>query len=140
MVKMTALPGGRRLRLNRGLIAFLLLWVLVGPTLAAEASVGEAESVPRTKRFIVLIVEGLANKEVAASTTPNIKGLGAAGVRVERVAGVVPDTTVAAVVSVLTGATPTRHGVASLGGSPRVATLFSLLAQREAATALFVTG
>jgi hypothetical protein len=141
MVKVIILSGGREMRVSLALIILpLFFWLLPCPAGATETQVEEAKPPPRTERFILIVVDGLTNECVGATTTPNISGIGAAGVRVERVSGVVPQTPEVALASIVTGVGPARHGVRGPGDKPRVATLASLLARREAATALFVTG
>ncbi|MEW6181773.1 MAG: hypothetical protein AB1500_01175 [Bacillota bacterium] len=93
-----------------------------------------------TQRFLLVVVDGLEVEAVNGDTTPSIEGIGTAGVKIYDVAGFPPDSPDAVVASLLTGVTPARHGCYGPGDRVRGRTLFSLLAERETKTAVFVSG
>ncbi|MEW6173915.1 MAG: hypothetical protein AB1510_12805 [Bacillota bacterium] len=107
-----------------------------------QCAVGQEPARPLwiTQRFLLIVVDGLEAGSVNGDAAPSIEGIGVAGVKINDVAGFHPDSPTAAVASLLTGVTPARHGCYAPGDRVREPTLFSLLAERETKTAIFVSG
>ncbi|RDV84856.1 alkaline phosphatase family protein [Ammonifex thiophilus] len=113
-------------------LCLFLLWAL--PAWAEEGKPLHSE------RFLVLVVDGLDRQAVNSSLTPNISGVGAAGARAEKVSGVFPDTSAAALATLLTGAQPERHRCFSFQDLPAVPGIFRSLASRQTGVFLFLAG
>ncbi|ACX51492.1 sulfatase [Ammonifex degensii KC4] len=115
-------------------VAFLLFSFWVLPAWAEE------ETPAHSERFLVLVIDGLDRQVVSPSLTPNISGLGAAGARAEKVSGVFPGTSAAALATLLTGAQPERHRCFFFQDLPAVPGIFRSLASRQAGVFLFLAG
>ncbi|MCL6561070.1 MAG: alkaline phosphatase family protein [Firmicutes bacterium] len=126
------------MRWYRTVLVGLLIFSLLAPTRAVGQE--SQKPPPRTERFILIVVDGLAAEAVTEATAPSINGLGVAGIRINDVAGVEPSTPVSVMASLLTGVTPARHGCTSPGDELRVPTLFTLLSRRETKTGFFAAG
>lgn len=123
------------------LAVLVVLGFLFGFCRSAGAEGEKEPAKPRkTERFVVVVVDGLDAGYVDSDTAPNINGIGAAGVRVNKVSGVIPATPEAAVATLLTGVGPDRHGADGAGDRVAVPTLSTLLEKRNEGTAFFVAG
>ena len=116
----------------------LLLILVLG--LAAEAAaqppgVGEqnTEPPPVTRQMIIIVIDGLQAEAVSAVTTPNINGLGLAGIMAERVSVMPPDRPESRFYSLLCGADLSGG---SSAGDPLGGTLLTGMEKKGIKTAL----
>ncbi|MGO0123162.1 alkaline phosphatase family protein [Desulfothermobacter acidiphilus] len=117
------------------------LLILLALLLAGALPVQAEEAAPaHSQRFFLLVIDGLERQVVNPAHTPSISGLGAAGVRADKVSGVYPDTPASALATLLTGATPDRHRCFSFQEVPAVPGLPQVLTGRSNAVFFFLSG
>lgn len=95
---------------------------------------------PKTRQVIMLVVDGLQADSVSAARTPNINGLGMAGVKADRVIAMPPDSSESRVYTLLCGSDqedPPGHGEAGISSRPP--TLLSRMEKKGIKTA-FIDG
>lgn len=95
------------------------------------------ENTKTTKQIVLVIIDGLQAEALQKAATPNINGLGAAGVKVEKVNSVYPDSTEATVASILTGTLPQQHGFTGPQDKLTVPTIQTLMEDKKIHTSFF---
>lgn len=121
------------------IIIFLAVLIMFpGAALALPPAVNEVkpEAPPKNKQIIILVVDGLQADSLNSGRTPNISGVGMAGVRADRVSAMPPDSTGARIYSLLCGTDPSDHGYAGDKVAPRRRTIMSFMEGRGIKTAL----
>ncbi|MFZ5596243.1 MAG: hypothetical protein ACOY31_04430 [Bacillota bacterium] len=81
----------------------VLLFVSGRAAPAQQENGGEATNVTASKQVVILVLDGLQASSVSPSATPNINGLGMAGVWVERVSAMPPDSSEHRLYTLLSG-------------------------------------
>lgn len=120
-------------------LAFFLALLLLPGTAGAlpkDASEVRSDPIEKNRQIIMLVIDGLQAESVGPGLSPNINGLGMAGVRVDRVSTMPPDNTGARFYTMLSGADPA--GKSPGGNSPDAGggTLLSYLEGRGQKTAM----
>ncbi|MCL6610720.1 MAG: alkaline phosphatase family protein [Peptococcaceae bacterium] len=126
-------------RLSGSVFGFLLvLFLFPGTVLALPPAVREVKPDPpqKSKRVVILVVDGLQADSLSPERTPNISGLGMAGVRADRVSAMPPDNSGARLHTILSGTDPAVHGYNGESAAPGAATLLSRLEKRGVKTAV----
>ncbi|MFZ5649286.1 MAG: hypothetical protein ACOY4I_00335 [Bacillota bacterium] len=92
---------------------------------------------PKTRQIIMLVMDGLQADSVSASRTPNIYGLGMAGVKSDRVVAMPPDSSESRIYTLLCGSGQEEYEKQGEGGiSPRPSTLLSAMEKKGIKTAV----
>ncbi|MFZ5648110.1 MAG: alkaline phosphatase family protein [Bacillota bacterium] len=122
-------------------LASMLLMVLTIPwrALALPPVINEVkpEVQPKTRQIVLIVVDGLQAVAVNTARTPNMNGIGMAGVKAERVSVMPPDSTESRLYTLLCGSDPEeceKPGEGSI--SRRCPTLLSQLEKKGIKTAV----
>ncbi|KJS15444.1 MAG: hypothetical protein VR69_13530 [Peptococcaceae bacterium BRH_c4b] len=121
-------------------IFVLALWLSCNPEKAPALPDSLPEQVQpsplHTRHIMLLVVDGLQSGALEKTRAANINGLGSAGVRVDRMCVMPPDSRAAQIYSVFSGVEPARHGYLNTGDQPKVENILSLLQKRDNDTLL----
>lgn len=114
-------------RLKLITVISLLCLAMVSGTAGAQTEESARKEENKTeqrviKHIIMITVDDLSDRKMAAVATPNLNGLAAQGVRTSAV-GVLPASSPVFMASLLTGADPSIHGMLKPGDAVKTATL-----------------
>ncbi|MFZ5632447.1 MAG: alkaline phosphatase family protein [Bacillota bacterium] len=114
-----------------------VFFMLPGSVLALPAEVNEVKPVPpKTRQVVILVIDGLQAKFLDSGITPNISGLGMAGVKAERVGAMPPDNFESRSYTILSGTDPADHGYTKDSATPGRKTLLSYMEKKGIKTAV----
>ncbi|WP_104370539.1 alkaline phosphatase family protein [Desulfocucumis palustris] len=115
-------------------IAILIALLFIHPQklFALPDSLPEEEQTApaRTSQIMLLVVDGLQSDALQKTRAPNINGLGSAGVKVDRMCLMPPDSRAAQIYSIFSGSEPARHGYLNTGDKPGVESILNLMQKR----------
>lgn len=99
-------------RLTAAFAVFAALWALPFSSLALPPVINDVqpEAQPKkTRQIVILVVDGLQADSVSSAGTPSISGLGMAGVRVDRVSVMPPESAESRLHTLLSGCDPEEN-------------------------------
>ncbi|MBM7855637.1 hypothetical protein JOC37_002039 [Desulfohalotomaculum tongense] len=135
-----------KVRAVQVLITIILLLLMVEPICAEPGSSsnvdlsGKKKSIEEekdTKVAFLIIADGLQAKALNNSQVPNIKGLGSAGLKAERVIPVYPEDVLSSIASILTGSTPLQNQGGEKSNILHKPTLLKVMEEKGIKTAMF---
>lgn len=125
------------LRHSAFVIAVLLAVLMPAGVSAAAQTPANSPEANRVEQIIMIIIDGLGERSLEKTLTPNSFLLGQSGIKVQDVNPALPDRTGPAVATILTGLEPARHGYIDSEDKLRGDSLFTIAEAQGYKTAFF---
>ncbi len=118
------------------LLAALFMAPPPAPALPQILNEVKPEPPPKSRQIVMIVIDGLQAESVSAGRTPNINGLGMAGIRADRVSTMPPDNTAARLYTLLSGTDPSDHKFDGENPAPGYKSILSRMEEKGIKTAL----